>query len=108
MARDFRVERDGQRWPFSCENWRFRTTLAKGFAHGVSGTRGSVLPAPLVAGDYSLWLEHVESKQEDGQRDWYWLMWYDPEGNPTIPLSGVLTRDQLCDMVRHLLQFAPQ
>lgn len=34
-------------------------------------------------------------------------MWYDPNGVPTIPLSGVFTKDDLQEMVSLLAGFVP-
>ena len=97
----------GRRVPYSCENKRFRTNVNIGRRHGAALTRGSVTGDALIgSGGYTLWLEHVE-EIGDPQAEWYWLMWYDPSGVPTVPLSSVFTRAQLADMVRELMQFVP-
>jgi hypothetical protein len=87
---------------FSCKNSRFETNIDKGEPHGPSTTRGSVFKDALiqVPGGYSLWLEHVIDKNEG--EECYWLMWYDPQGKPTIPLSGIFGRADLEQMVGRL------
>lgn len=89
--------------PFTCENGRFKTNTQKGQPHGAGNASGSVFPTPLVAGGYSLWLEHVSDKQ-DGS-DCFWLMWYDARGAPTIPLSGAMWPDDLRAMIAKLSSF---
>lgn len=95
MSRDHRVVIEGRQVPFSCENRRFRTNLGAGEPHSpFSDSRGSAIAGPLVLHDgYSLWLEHVE-EIESGV-NLYWLMWYDNNGVPTIPLSGVFDETEL-------------
>lgn len=108
MAKDRRiVGLDGGRIPFSCENRKFMTNITKGEPHSpCSSTLGNVLDTPLIDyGGYSLWLEHVTEKESGGEI--YWLMWYDQEGRPTIPLSGVFGRDDLETMVGRLARFVP-
>ena len=111
MARDHRILADGSRVDFSCENYRFRTSIARGMPHGQCPTGGSVTGEPLIqtSDGFTLWLEHVESADagEDGNQ-LYWLMWYDQNGIPTIPLSSIFDRDQLTEMLRQLLRFIPQ
>jgi hypothetical protein len=93
--------------PYTCENWAFKTNVSKGHAHGTfSQALGSVFDRPLISADgYSLWLEHVVEKAN--QQEVYWLMWYDRDGVPTIPLSGVFTKDNLQEMVSLLAGFVP-
>jgi hypothetical protein len=81
--------------------------LRKGFPHAPgAATVGSVLEGALIDyGDYSLWLEHVLEK--DTGAEVYWLMWYDDQGCPTIPLSGVFGRDGLEQMAGRLTRFVP-
>jgi hypothetical protein len=108
MAQDHRiVGPDEARIAFSCENRRFMTNITKGEPHSpYSSTLGNVLDTPLIDyGDYSLWLEHVTEK-ESGE-EIYWLMWYDEQGCPTIPLSGVFGRGDLETMVGRLTRFVP-
>jgi hypothetical protein len=70
-----------------------------------SQSRGSVFECPLVDRDeYSLWFEHVIS--ESGEQ-LYWLMWYGPDKRPTIPLSGVMDRDDIAKMQRLFASFVP-
>lgn len=117
MAQDHRIEvkdkgHNGQRLAFTCENRRYRTNIKKGEPHSPqSQTQGSVFPSALVNHDgWSLWLEHVEEKhvEEIGTpAEVYWLMWYDPDGRPTIPLSGVFDRTELSAFVGRLAQFVP-
>lgn len=103
---DHRLERDGQRLNYSCANYRFRTDVTRGQAHGrYSANRGSVFDTPLADnGEHTLWLEHVISN--DGER-YYWLMWYDREGKPTIPMSGILDRDHITNMQVLLARLIP-
>lgn len=108
MAQDHRIIANGRRINFSCQNKRFRTDVLRGFRHRPSATRGSVVPNPLIRSDgFSLWLEHLVEFQPSGA-DWYWLMWYAPDGRPTIPLSGVFKRSELAGMVEQLLQLEPR
>lgn len=91
--------------PFTCENRRFATALHKGQAHGAAPVGGSVFPSALFSHpDYSLWLEYVTDKN-DGNSDFFWLMWYDQSGNPTISVSGVFGKDELREMTRRLTDF---
>lgn len=54
--------------PFTCENKRFKTNVAKGYAHGQAAAKGSVFPTALISGSgYSLWLEHVVDKEEESE-----------------------------------------
>ncbi len=108
MARDHRiVAPGGGPVDYSCENRRYKTNLKKGFSHGsLAATLGSVFTDALInTGDYSLWLEHVV--ETDTEEEIYWLMWYDRDGKPTIPLSGVFGRDDLEQMVGRLAKFVP-
>lgn len=100
MARKDRL--DGQ--PFTCSNTRFETRTDKGEPHGPGNATGSVFGEAIIPGDgYTLWLEHVRDKS--GGSDMFWMMWYDPEGTPTIPMSGVFSKDQLREMVSRLARF---
>jgi hypothetical protein len=90
--------------PFTCENRAFKTNIHKGVPHSASQARGSVFDAPLIDhGDNSLWLEHVTVKA-DGS-DCFWLMWYDADGTPTIPLSGVLEAGDIKRLAGRLAAF---
>ena len=106
MARDHRIEQDGQRLGYTCANSRFRTNINRGHNHGQhSAIRGNVFDRPLVdSGGYSLWLEHVISKIDE---EYYWLMWYDGEGIPTIPMSGILSRNDIANMEALFASFIP-
>jgi hypothetical protein len=92
--------------PFTCRNSRFQTDLKQGSKpHGKAPAIGSVFDADLVNnGGYSLWLEYVEDYKY-GVKDIFWLMWYDVNGAPTIPLSGVFNLDQLRSMNAQLAAF---
>jgi hypothetical protein len=91
--------------PFICQNNRYQTNTAKGEPHGPGHERGSVFPEPLAGGDGkdTLWLEHVTDK--DGDERLFWLMWYNPNGNPAIPASGVLNEGDLRRMSQRLAEF---
>lgn len=106
LARDHRIERNGRRLNYTCANRRFRTDISKGQRHGRrSANRGSVFETPLAESNgYSLWLEHVV---DDSENEYYWLMWYDDDGIPTIPLSGILSRDDIANMERLFASFIP-
>lgn len=107
MPHDARINAPANPIPYSCQNRRFQTDIRRGYPHAPSGTLGSAVPEPLVRSEgYTLWLEHV-NERADENADWYWLMWYDPEGLPTIPLSGVFDRQQLAGMVEQLLSLVP-
>lgn len=57
-----------------------------------------------MTGDgYSLWLEYVVDRS--GGWEPFWFMWYDSDGNPTIPMSGVFDRSQIQEMVARLASF---
>jgi hypothetical protein len=107
MGADHRIEDvDGRRLDYTCENSKFLTNIQMGQPHR-EGQRhgGSVFQGALAEDDeYSLWLEHVRNKQT-GERC-YWLMWY-RDGRPTIPLSGVLGRDDIPRMAALLASFVP-
>jgi hypothetical protein len=106
MAKDHRTIQNGQPIGFTCENQRFMTNTAKGSMHGGATARGSVFPNPLINhGGYTLWLEHVVEK--GASTDLFWLMWYDSNGVPTIPLSGIFDRNDLQEMVGQLATFVP-
>ncbi|MCF8354994.1 MAG: hypothetical protein K9H48_11120 [Melioribacteraceae bacterium] len=61
---------------------------------------------PLIdSNDHTLWLEYVIDK--DGNDDIYWLMWYNSEGCPTIPMSAVFNTDDLGNMIKQLTKFIP-
>lgn len=82
---------------FTCKNARFHTDIASGFPHLNSGICGSALPGPLAqSGDFTLWLEHVvdERSPNPDRGPLFWLMWYQ-DGIPTIPISGVMTIEDL-------------
>ncbi len=86
--------------PFTCSNRGFETNVKRGQPHVEGSASGSVFHEPLVSSGYTLWLEYVTDK--GGGEDRFWLMWYDDEGTPKIPMSGVMTEPQLKDMVRKL------
>lgn len=96
MAADHRIPAaDGRRLPFTCMNKRYMTDVTAGFPHAPRGeARGSVIEGPLFDyEDASIWLEHVVDR-ETGETC-YWLMWYNTDGRPTIPLSGVFGRSEI-------------
>jgi hypothetical protein len=59
---------------------------------------GSIFDEALLraSNNQSLWLEYVTDKQ--GNSETFWLMWYDAEGDPSIPMSGVVSLDQIKEM----------
>ena len=96
----------GKRLDYTCQNKRFRTDIEQGYSHGPARTKGSVFEVPLIDRDgYSLRLEHVE-EIETGNK-YYWLMWYDQEGKPTIPMSGIFDKDELVEMAKNFASFVP-
>jgi hypothetical protein len=50
-----------------------------------------------------LWLEYVRNKK--GGQNTYWLMWYDDEGTPKLPMSGVISENELKTMTSRLTEF---
>ena len=106
MASDKRITLAGQPVSFTCQNYRYRTDISKGFSSGVRTSKGSVFEMPLAQNSESasLWLEHVTNDSGDTH---YWFMWYDAEGKPTIPMSGILDRENIADMSRLLATFMP-
>jgi hypothetical protein len=99
---EHRIMQAGIPTPFTCTNYRFETNIQKGEPHGNSATLGSVFRDPLIqnADGYSLWLEHAI--QKDTRDEYYWLMWYDQQGKPTIPMSGIFARCDLEQMAGRL------
>jgi hypothetical protein len=90
--------------PFTCSNSRYNTNIEKGKPHGRGEARGSVFDKPLVSSNgYTLWLEHVIDRKYD--RETLWLMWYKPDGTPTIPMSGEIPADQVKAMASRLAGF---
>ncbi len=90
--------------PYTCRNARYQTDVTRGKSHGAGHASGSVFDAPLVnTGQYSLWLEYVQDHKYGG--DCFWLMWYDGNGRPTIPASGVFDAGQLRSMNAQLAAF---
>lgn len=62
---DYRIEREGARLDYTCENRRYYTNTGLGEMHTPHSSRGSVLPEPLVRNpNGSLWLEHVSDRKE--------------------------------------------
>lgn len=109
MAKDFRIEQNGVRLDYTCENYSFRTNIQKGERHDPSHSYlGSVFCEP-VKGDfgdeYTLWLEHVAVKQNPND-ECYWLIWY-KNGIPTIPASAIWHKDDIAKMQRLLASFIP-
>jgi hypothetical protein len=108
VAQDHRVEENGARLDYTCENYRFKTDVTQGSSHGTrSPSRGSFFDEPLVEnGDgYTLWLEHVVEKPT--QELYYWLMWYDRTGRPTVTMSSIMDRTDIGNMARLLTSFVP-
>lgn len=98
MARKDRL--DDQ--PFTCSNQRYNTDIDHGEPHATADALGSVFREPLVDnGGYTLWLEHVIDRKH-GSRT-FWLMWYDRDGSPTIPASGVVSLEQIGEMASRLI-----
>jgi hypothetical protein len=106
VATDHRIELNGQRLDYTCANRRFKTNIEAGRRHGSqSANRGSVFDEPLAESDScSLWLEHVVDVERG---EYYWLMWYDSSGAPTMPMSGILSRNDIANMQRMLASFIP-
>ncbi len=108
---DKRIIQNGRSVDFTCSNRLFETDINKGKPHGVgqggvAHALGSVFDAPLVShGGYTLWLEHAINRKDQSEK--YWLMWYDPNGIPTIPLSSVMDRADIQEMSRQLSSFVP-
>jgi hypothetical protein len=91
---------------YTCRNRRYQTNIGRNGSHphGAGQAMGSVFPHWLVNHNgYSLWLEHVFEPTTGAE--WFWLMWYDPNGDPTIPLSGVFDAADIQEMVGRLASF---
>lgn len=103
------VEQNGLKLTFTCKNARFATDISKGKKHGQhSDSAGSVFDAPLVLyNGASLWLEHVVDHKNNDGIPYYWLMWYDSKGIPTVPLSGILSKYDLIRMQSMFAEFIP-
>lgn len=103
---DHRIEQQGQRLDYTCENRAFRTRIEMGLSHGEHQVQGSVFNEPLYFdGQYSLWLEHVLNKRDENEQC-YWLMWYQ-NGQPTVPLSSIMRRDDVIHMQTLLASLIP-
>ena len=87
--------------PFTNENGRFQTDTRRGHAHGEGQPLGSVFPGPIGGDDYTLWLEHVVeykgTPEEDGE--WFWFVWYGPNGNCTTKTSAVFKAGDLAKTI---------
>jgi hypothetical protein len=109
MATDHRIEENGQRLDFTCENAAYKTNVDKGEPHSDSHRYcGSVFPEPIkgcLGDEYTLWLEHVTVKN-DPKDECYWLIWY-KDGKPTIPLSAIWHKEDIAKMQRLLASFIP-
>jgi hypothetical protein len=89
---------------FTCSNRRFNTNITKGHPHGNGQAVGSVFAQPLFWSlSNSLWLEYVEDKVDGVEV--FWLMWYDANGSPTIPLSGVFEASDIKEIAKRLAGF---
>jgi len=89
---------------FTCGNSRYETDTLRGHPHGAGEACGSVFEHPLIVHDgSSLWLEHVRSKK--GEPDCYWLMWYDSDRSPTIPMSSVFDAPDIQTLAARLAAF---
>jgi hypothetical protein len=99
---DHRITQGGLPVEYTCTNYRYETNINKGECHGASATHGSVFRDSLIhtPDGYSLWLEHAIEKST--RSEYYWLMWYDAQGKPTIPLSGIFNRADLGQMADRL------
>ena len=101
---DHRIEQNGRKLDFTCKNKRFSTDIQTGHEHlSGHGYKGSATPRALFEdGDYSLWLEHVIDLQNGNKC--YWLMWYN-NGIPTIPMSGVLDRNDILEVIANIKEY---
>ena len=100
------IEINGEPLPFTCENRGYMTNIKKGEKHGEAEARGSVFERPLADdGSNSIWLEHIVQKSDGAEC--YWLMWYDSEGTPNIPLSAIMWKEDVQEMSRLLASLLP-
>jgi hypothetical protein len=98
------------RWngvPFTCGNAGYYTNANRQNSqpHAPNPTGGSVFVDPVLRthDDYTLWLEYVT---EIGTgNECFWLMWYDLNGSPTIPMSAVFDADQIQVIASRLASF---
>jgi hypothetical protein len=102
---DHRIIQNERRINFTCTNRGFETNLQKGKTHARRRAKGSVFRSPLVTTDdrYTLWLEHAINQRTRQQT--YWLMWYDPNGVPTIPASSVIDATEIRELGKRLCDF---
>lgn len=104
---EHRIIRHGTPLDYTCHNAKFETNIAKGEPHGPCPTCGSVFKKGLAAYQGgSLWLEHVR-EHENPDEPLYWLMHYDGSGYPVIPLSGVMSNDDLQELARLMASLVP-
>ena len=90
---------------YTCENRKFHTDTNAGHPHGPNQAKGSVFTTPLYqAPTHSLWLEYLVDK-DAGNWEPMWFMWYDGNGDPTIPASGAFDKSSLNDIVARLSAF---
>lgn len=94
--KDKRININGTSLEFTCENNQFKTDINKGNKHRENHNYlGSVTKEPLYADDEnSIWLEHAVNVNNP-EDTCYWFMWYNYEGFPTIPLSAVMSIDEI-------------
>lgn len=107
MSSDHRIiDASGNRMPYTCENILYKTDITRGNPSNTQHMkRGSVFNQSLIdSQSHSLWLEYVIDKQND-DTELFWLMWYDSQGKPTIPLSGIFRRNDIQLMVGRLAEF---
>lgn len=81
--------------PFTCSNNGYMTDVSAGYPHHEGEQhRGNAIHGAVYEeeGENSLWLEHVV--RDDNPRDrTLWLMWYTPDGRPTIPGGALIHKD---------------
>jgi hypothetical protein len=93
--------------PFTCSNARYHTDTSKGFPHGVGRAGGSYFDTAVIQAPdgYSLWMEYVVDGHGPGawQPSPIWLMWYDPQGNPTISQSATFDLSMVREIVTRFI-----
>lgn len=93
-----RIEISGSPVPFTCENSKFRTDLS--IPPKNPKFPGSVTENPIYEDDQILLLERVENIGNGNKC--FWFMWYDYNGIPVMPMSGVIDADDIAEVIRNI------
>lgn len=83
---------------FTCKNALFQTNISKPLN---TFYPGSVTQKPIYEdrNGKTLLLERVI--HNNGEK-YYWFMWYQKDGLPLIPLSGVIDEDHILEVIKNI------